>query len=247
LLALVFLPVPPLGAASAATRPGLAYSQAFGGSGTDVGVAVATDAAGNVYIAGNTNSPDFPVKNAIQSRLGGIPFRVSVDGGKTWTAAGISSEVDAVAVSPKAPGVLYAAGPGTIYKSSDAGKTWTALPSSPNANFTALVVDANNPSVVYAAGSPGLYKSQDAGATWKRIDPQNWVVLDLVANPARPSTLFAGLDVSAGTASVYRSTDGGVTWTPLTGLPPIQSRRGVRGCQPGRFFRRRRSGAIVGL
>src|ERR1017187_7535807 len=47
-------------AADPIVRPALSYSKTFGGSGTDVAMAVATDAAGNVYVSGYTNSADFP-------------------------------------------------------------------------------------------------------------------------------------------------------------------------------------------
>jgi hypothetical protein len=50
---------------------GWAYSTFVGGSGTDEGFAIAVDGAGEAYITGNTNSPDFPTVNAAQTQLGG--------------------------------------------------------------------------------------------------------------------------------------------------------------------------------
>jgi Beta-propeller repeat len=49
----------------------LVYSTYLGGSGNDVGHAMAVDAAGNAYITGLTNSPDFPTAGAIQSAYKG--------------------------------------------------------------------------------------------------------------------------------------------------------------------------------
>jgi uncharacterized protein (TIGR03437 family) len=227
-LVLLLTPALALDAAAPSTRPALAYSKAFGGGGADIGVVVATDSAGNVYVAGNTNSPDFPVKNAIQAHLGGVPFRASTDTGATWAAAGIAEEVDAVAVSPKAPGVVYAATPDAIYKSLDSGKTWSALSSSP-IDALALVADASNASVIYAAGM-GISKSTDAGATWKKLSGPPGTVLALVSPAARPTTLFAARYVNSIAPnglepgqqvppSVYRSTDSGGSWTALQGLP----------------------------
>src|SRR5947209_7010413 len=86
-------------AADVTVRPSLVYSKIFGGTGYDLGSAVAADAAGNVYVAGTTASVDFPVKNALQPRIGGTPLRASLDRGKTWTAPAIPFPVYAVAGS----------------------------------------------------------------------------------------------------------------------------------------------------
>jgi hypothetical protein len=49
----------------------LLYSSYFGGSGTDAGVAITTDGTGTMYVAGLTNSVDFPLVTPLQSRFGG--------------------------------------------------------------------------------------------------------------------------------------------------------------------------------
>jgi len=49
----------------------LAYSVRFGGSNSDAGNGIAVDRAKNTYIAGNTNSPDFPSKSGIYENYGG--------------------------------------------------------------------------------------------------------------------------------------------------------------------------------
>ena len=51
--------------------PVLDYASFLGGSGLDRAFAVTTDAAGNIYVTGVTNSANFPVKGALQSALGG--------------------------------------------------------------------------------------------------------------------------------------------------------------------------------
>ena len=95
-------------AADPIVRPALSYSKTFGGSGTDVPMAVATDAAGNVYVSGYTNSADFPVRNGFQSRMGGTPLRATADGGKSWSAPQIAPGVNTIAGSKMQPPVLYA-------------------------------------------------------------------------------------------------------------------------------------------
>lgn len=62
------------------------FTQTFAGKGLDQGRAVAVDASGNIYVAGSTTSPDFPVTNALQPQAGtqGAGFIVKLSGdGKT--------------------------------------------------------------------------------------------------------------------------------------------------------------------
>jgi Abnormal spindle-like microcephaly-assoc'd, ASPM-SPD-2-Hydin/Beta-propeller repeat len=49
----------------------LVYATYLGGSGVEGGSGIAVDAAGNAYVTGNTDSTDFPTKNAIQPAFGG--------------------------------------------------------------------------------------------------------------------------------------------------------------------------------
>ena len=119
-IVLALVVIPALGADSL-VRPALSYAKAFGGSGMDVAMAVSTDAAGNAYIAGYTNSTDFPVRNGFQMRVGGTPLRVTTDGGKSWSAPQIAPGVNAIAGSARQPGVLYAGTASGIYKSVDSG------------------------------------------------------------------------------------------------------------------------------
>jgi len=52
--------------------PTLTYSTYLGGGANDVGRGIAADEAGNVYITGETYSPDFPVSNPLQPSVGGL-------------------------------------------------------------------------------------------------------------------------------------------------------------------------------
>jgi len=212
------LTIAQLQAADITSRPQLAYSKTFGGSGFEYGNVVAADSTGNIYVAGHTASLDFPVKNALQGRPGGVPLRASADGGKTWTTPSIPESVFAVAGSLRAPGVLYAGTSRTIYKSADAGKTWTALVSAPSASVNALIADPGDANVLYAGTSRGLFQSRDAGATWRNSTGQGWNVLGLAMNPSRPSTLLATVSLND-RVSVYRTTDSGATWVLLSNAP----------------------------
>src|SRR5216684_4968789 len=50
----------------------LVYSTYLGGAGDDYGEGIAVDAAGNAYLAGMTDSTDFPTTNAIQAENAGL-------------------------------------------------------------------------------------------------------------------------------------------------------------------------------
>jgi uncharacterized protein (TIGR03437 family) len=205
-------------AAGSTVRPALSYSKTFGGSGADVAMAVATDAVGNVYITGFTNSADLPIRNGLQTRLGGTPLRATRDGGRSWVAPDIAPGVNSIADSPAQPGVLYAGTAGGVYKSADSGETWRILPSAPAVATGAVIVDSANPAVVYAATEQGVFKSMDGGATWTVLNPApaniGYYETNLFVHPARPSTLFASLNYS-----LYRSVDAGESWTRLANLP----------------------------
>jgi photosystem II stability/assembly factor-like uncharacterized protein len=207
-------------AADTTVRPAFNFSKTFGGSGSDTGNAVAVDAAGNIYVAGSTASEDFPVANALQTGIRGVPLRTSTDNGKTWISPSIPQPVYSLAASAKAPAVVYAGTTNSMYKSGDAGKTWTLLGGFPPALVNALAADPETPAIVYAGTSRGVWKSVDSGATWKLADGGQYV-LALAAHPSRPGTLVAAvaLNTGPGTPSLYRSTDGGATWSLLPNSP----------------------------
>jgi photosystem II stability/assembly factor-like uncharacterized protein len=153
----------------------------------------------------------------------------SVDGGASWfpSRQGLtSSEIRELAVSPSHPNILYAAAtnfpiaPGGIFRSSDGGRTWTAVlpcgqepPPCCGCNalrgVDALVVDPRNPQTVYAAVVGVVLKSVDGGATWRRTGRRAGTSA-LVFDPKDPKVLYAAGD------GVARSEDGGASWTQLS-------------------------------
>lgn len=129
-------------------------------------------------------------------------FYMGLPGGGLWktTSAGTTwfpvmdgikeaSSVGAVAVAPSDPNVVYVGmgdmatggaineGNG-IYKSMDAGKTWTHLGLDDSHQVPCIVVDPHDPNIVMVAAqgnahaqseNRGIYRSTDGGKTWAKV------------------------------------------------------------------------------
>jgi photosystem II stability/assembly factor-like uncharacterized protein len=128
-----------------------------------------------------------------------------------------------------------------VYKSTDAGKTWTNMGLREGRHVARIAIDPRNSDVVYAAipghlwgpnKERGLYKSIDGGRTWTPIlqKDEDTGVVDVAIDPSAPDILYAALYqrrrapfgfVGGGPGSgLYKSTDAGRTWRHLTsGLP----------------------------
>lgn len=135
--------------------------------------------------------------------------------------------IHSITVDSRSPRTLYAGAVGTIWKSTDAGRSWTSAPTplTRAAQVRAIVIDPTDSSIVYAAGI-GVSKSRDGGTTWTAmysgmstiIGPDELIpsTTSLAIDFLSPSILYAG-----GGRGVFRSTDGGATWQARRdGLPP---------------------------
>jgi uncharacterized protein (TIGR03437 family) len=114
--------------------------------------------------------------------------------------------------------------------SADSGGLWYPLSNLPSGTPISLAVDTSTPPVWYAGGLSDVFKSTDGGATWQSIGPRglpkcDYVppfcgVLNVVVNPAQPTTLYA----RSASAGILKTTDGGATWSstnaPANPNPP---------------------------
>lgn len=189
------------------------------------------------------------------AQVNGGVFKTT-DYGRTWQPIfddQPTASVGAIAVSISNPDIVYVgSGEGLhrpdlsvgdgIYKSADAGKTWTHLGLRNAQQIAQLAVDPRNPDRVFiaAAGHPygpneerGLFRSVDGGKTFEKVlyRDENTGAGDIQIDPSNPDTVFATLWESRegpwenstwnGTnGGIFKSVNGGKTWTPLTkGLP----------------------------
>jgi photosystem II stability/assembly factor-like uncharacterized protein len=180
----------------------------------------------------------------------------SIDYGRTWQPIfddQPTASVGAIAVAPSNPNVVYVgSGEGLhrpdlsvgdgIYKSTDAGKTWTHLGLRDGQQIAQLVVDPKNPDRIFVAvaGHPygpneerGVYRSLDGGKTFEKVlyRDENVGASDVQIDPSNSAIVYAALwesregpwenGVFTGDGGgILKSTDGGKKWRQLTkGLP----------------------------
>ncbi len=136
-----------------------------------------------------------------------------------------------------------------VYRSTDAGATFTHLGLDETQNIPRLAVDPRNPDVCYVAAlghlwgtnpERGIYKTTDGGKSWQqvlKIDSKTGAC-DVVLDPENPDTVYAGMysrlrtpwsyTGNSETGGIFRSDDAGRTWKKLTrGLPPRTGRIGL--------------------
>lgn len=122
-----------------------------------------------------------------------------------------------VAVDPAAPQTVYAACGGSIFKSTDAGASWSLTGLSGRFSLGNLAVDPATPGRLYAATLSELFKSEDGGHGWDGGDLDLFGIWASNAHSLAASTpAVAVLGTSSG---VFSSLDAGETWTWVTGEP----------------------------
>jgi photosystem II stability/assembly factor-like uncharacterized protein len=182
----------------------------------------------------------------------------STDYGANWVPLfddqGTGS-IGAIGVAPSNPSVIYVgSGAGIIrpdlaigdgmYKSTDAGKTWTHLGLRDTQMIAAIAIDPVNPDRLFVAalGHPygpnperGVFRSTDGGRTFEKVlyKDEYTSANEVIIDPKNPNTLYAllwsqqqsfieGQGFGNAGMGIFKSTDGGTNWTQLSeGLPQV--------------------------
>ena len=205
-------------------------------------------------LAIDSSNPNTLYAASSGSNIEGVSFQVfkSTDGGASWIRAGDSPRISpdygvpynyhaSLAIDPHNPGRvyvgLYNAG---IFKSTDAGATWSEaitgpLVSSPNSflnmehplsGVSVIAIDPQNSGIIYAGTAnfcgcsdepigTGLWKSSDGGANWTVANSffppgRSYGITSLAIHPQSAGTLYI-----SSWAGVFKSTDGGEDWNPF--------------------------------
>src|SRR5262245_25460626 len=179
----------------------------------------------------------------------------TANAGRTWTPIfddQPTGSIGSIAVSPSDPDLTYvgtgeglqrpdlAIGAG-MFKSTDAGRTWTHLGLRDTQQIARVEVDPKDPNRVFVAalGHPygpneerGIFRSTDGGQTFQKVlyRDENIGGKDVDIDPSDPNVVYATLYEGrqgpwenaawSGVGGVFKSTDGGSTWKEISkGLP----------------------------
>lgn len=196
----------------------------------------------------------------VGSASGGI--YKSTNSGDTWQTIfdeSPSLAIGDLAIYKKDANIIYAgtgeanAGGGSlaydgqgVFKSDDAGETWTNIGLKDIGSIGKVVINPNDPNTLFVAGmgslfknnpERGVFKSTDSGDTWEHVltVSDSTGAIDLAIHPEDGNIIYAAMwerirrphDRQYGgvTSGIYKSIDGGNTWNELTnGLPDIENK-----------------------
>ncbi|MGI8469570.1 MAG: WD40/YVTN/BNR-like repeat-containing protein, partial [Pyrinomonadaceae bacterium] len=183
----------------------------------------------------------------------------SMNSGRTWNPVFDSqpvASIGAIAVAPSSPNTVYvgkgeadmrsqiSSGNG-MYKSADAGNTWTHLGLDDTRQIGRIIVDPKNANIVFVAAlghvyganaERGVFRSKDGGKTWQKVlfKNENVGAIDVQFDPQNSQTIYATLwntrrppwsiyppSYGAG-GGIFKSTDGGATWNQLANGVPVE-------------------------
>jgi photosystem II stability/assembly factor-like uncharacterized protein len=184
----------------------------------------------------------------------------TTDAGRTWTpifdGQPIAS-IGALAVSTSDPNIMYVGtgeadmrsdislGAG-MYKSTDAGRSWSYIGLGDTRQIGRVLVDPKDPDIVLVAAlghgfgpnaERGVYRTTDGGKTWTRVlsKDENTGAIDLAYDPENSRSVYASLwnvrrpaystyaPLTGPGGGLYKSTDGGASWKEIVGhgLPAV--------------------------
>jgi len=151
----------------------------------------------------------------------------SDDGGRTFTLLpGIANQaVRALALAPSDSSVLVAGTIAGVFRSRDAGQSWTRIsaPDDPELrNVNSIAIDPGDVDTIYAGTWHLPWKTADGGRTWRSIHVgmiDDSDVMTLTLDRRSPQTVFA-----TACSGIYRSTDGAGRWAKIRGIPSTSRR-----------------------
>ncbi|MDX1462838.1 MAG: glycosyl hydrolase [Marinirhabdus sp.] len=164
----------------------------------------------------------------LDSVVNGLKFR-------SIGPAFMSGRISDIEIHPNNENVWYVAvGSGGVWKTTNAGTTWTPIfDDQPSYSIGAVTLDPNNPNIVWVGSGEdsggrhvgygdGVYKSMDGGATWKNMGLENSQHISrVIVHPENSNVVWVSaqgpLWSKGGDRGLYKTTDGGATWNKTLG------------------------------
>lgn len=145
---------------------------------------------------------------------GGVGVLKSTNAGTTWEIIGLSNEkrIRKISINPINPNIILTATSGGIYRSTNAGFSWSKT--STFSEAWDVAINPSNPNIAFA-GANGIYKSTDGGVSWNQLTngiPTSTSRLVLAIAPSLPTTVY----VLISNTKFYKTTNSGENWFELT-------------------------------
>jgi photosystem II stability/assembly factor-like uncharacterized protein len=158
----------------------------------------------------------------------------STDGANTWVNVSktlvtaytpdvvtANAGINALAVHPSNPDIVYIGSGSQVFKTSNSGTTWDLVFDSQIyiggyiEDPSEIFIHTTNPQIVMVATQDGIYRTSNGGSNWNRVLTND--CYDIKAKPGNPDILYTiRNNNSTNTHQFLISTDAGVTWTPQT-------------------------------
>lgn len=213
------------------TGAGVLRSLDGGATWTQFGAA----ALGSAQCSGIAIAPsDDPAMPSAIHWTGSLGYRVSRNGGATWsTATGLGTNCSSLLLHPTDANIVFVARHGVgVYKSTNAGASFTQLAGGlPTSGLQRIVIAMarSQPDRLLAlcingsGGVLGLYRSDNAGTDWTLLPntpdftlPQGWYDASIAIDPTNPNHFFGGGVDPYSVAGIVESNDGGASWTSIS-------------------------------
>lgn len=135
----------------------------------------------------------------------------SINNCSSWTRYELTTTTGfayTIEINPDNSNIVYVGGDGGIYKTTNAGTSWSGASIGITGIVYDIAINPDNTSVLYAGTANGMYKTTNSGTSWSYTGCSN--VRGVVIDPMDVNTVYAG----TGTG-VYKSTSGGSSWTMM--------------------------------
>ncbi|WP_250433829.1 T9SS type A sorting domain-containing protein [Hanstruepera flava] len=178
------------------------------------GIAVDYNDSNTIYIAtGDDDAGDSSCVGVMKS----------TDGGMTWNTTGLSpvntpGSMNDIYIHPTNSNILWVATSGGVYKTTNAGTTWSNSNGTANLNIKDIKIHPTNPNIIYAVTTNRFYKSTNGGDTFNVIIghglPTSSARMVIDITPDNPAVVYLlAANNSWGFQGLYKSSNEGADFT----------------------------------